>query len=94
VELTLSGHTHYGQIAIPRLGWSLASAFLEHSMGRYQKDGSQLYINPGTNYWGIPFRLGTPPEVTVITLRRAGGRAALRERTRRNTLPEVMPSHP
>ena len=40
-------------------------------MGRHRKDGSQLYINPGTNYWAIPFRLGTPPEVTVLTLRRA-----------------------
>ena len=69
MELTLSGHTHYGQIAIPRLGWSLASPFLEHAMGRHQRNGSQLYINPGTNYWGIPFRLGTPPEVTVLTLR-------------------------
>jgi predicted MPP superfamily phosphohydrolase len=80
VELTLSGHTHYGQIAIPRLGWSLASPFLEHAMGQHQKDGSQLYINPGTNYWGIPFRIGTPPEVTVLTLRRSGGRALAHER--------------
>jgi hypothetical protein len=70
VELTLSGHTHYGQIAIPRLGWSLASPFLEHAMGQHRRDGSQLYINPGTNYWGIPFRIGTLPEVTVLTLRR------------------------
>jgi predicted MPP superfamily phosphohydrolase len=73
VDLTLSGHTHYGQIAIPRLGWSLASPFLEHAMGRHRRNGSQLYINPGTNYWGIPFRLGTPPEVTVLTLRRGTG---------------------
>ena len=32
-----------------------------------------LYINPGTNFWGIPFRIGALPEVTVVTLRRAGG---------------------
>jgi len=69
VEITLSGHTHYGQIAIPRLGWSLASPFLEHAMGEHRQGGSYLYINPGTNYWGIPFRIGTPPEVTVLTLR-------------------------
>lgn len=73
VELTLSGHTHYGQIAIPRLGWSLASPFLEHAMGEHRQGGSYLYINPGTNYWGIPFRIGTPPEVTVLTLRRSEG---------------------
>lgn len=72
VDLTLSGHTHYGQLAIPRLRWSVASVFLEHAMGVYRGGGSVLYINPGTNYWGIPFRVGTPPEVTVVTLRRGG----------------------
>ena len=71
VRLTLSGHTHYGQVAIPRLGWSLASMFLEHAMGAYSKGRSVLYINPGTNYWGLPLRLGALPEVTVVTLRRA-----------------------
>lgn len=94
VELTLSGHTHYGQIAIPRLGWSLASAFLEHSMGQYRRDGSQLYINPGTNYWGIPFRLGTPPEVTVLILRRGDGKPVREPGRPGRSLPEVMPSHP
>jgi predicted MPP superfamily phosphohydrolase len=77
--LTLSGHTHWGQFALPSLGWSLASPFLEHSMGSYAEGGSLLYIHPGTNYWGIPFRLGTPPEVAVITLRRGAvaGRAGI-----------------
>jgi predicted MPP superfamily phosphohydrolase len=75
VELTLSGHTHYGQLVIPWLGWSLASPFLEHAMGEHRTGSSHLYINPGTNYWGIPFRIGTPPEVTVLTLRRSGGEA-------------------
>lgn len=71
VELTLSGHTHYGQLVIPWLGWSLASPFLELAMGEHRAGSSHLYINPGTNYWGIPFRIGTPPEVTVLTLRRS-----------------------
>lgn len=76
VPITLSGHTHWGQFALPRLGWSLASPFLEHAMGAHEREGSLLYIQPGTNYWGIPFRLGTPPEVTVVTLRR-GDRAGI-----------------
>jgi predicted MPP superfamily phosphohydrolase len=71
-HLTLSGHTHYGQLAIPACEWSMASAFLEHSMGRYEAGESILYINPGTNYWGIPFRLGAWPEITLVTLRRQG----------------------
>ena len=71
VSLTLSGHTHWGQLALPRVGWSLASPFLEHAMGAYRERDSLLYISPGTGYWGIPFRLGALPEVTVVRLRRA-----------------------
>jgi predicted MPP superfamily phosphohydrolase len=70
VALTLSGHTHWGQMAIPGFRWSLASPFLLHAMGEYVSDDAVLYVHPGTNYWGLPFRLGTPPEVAVITLRR------------------------
>jgi uncharacterized protein len=79
VHLTLSGHTHHGQFSIPRLGWSLASPFLEHAMGMYRQGESVLYINPGTNYWGVPFRIGALPEVTVVTLRR-GAAGERRER--------------
>jgi predicted MPP superfamily phosphohydrolase len=71
VALTLSGHTHWGQLAVPSLGWSLASPFLKHAMGAYRDRDSLLYISPGTGYWGIPFRLGAFPEVTLIRLRRA-----------------------
>jgi predicted MPP superfamily phosphohydrolase len=71
VHLTLSGHTHHGQLSIPRLGWSLASPFLELAMGSHRLGNSLLYINPGTNYWGLPFRIGALPEVTVLTLRRS-----------------------
>jgi uncharacterized protein len=76
VALTLSGHTHWGQFALPRLGWSLASPFMSRAMGVHESDGSLLYIHPGTGYWGIPFRVGAAPEVAVITLR-AGAPAAV-----------------
>ncbi len=76
VHLTLSGHTHWGQFAIPALEWCMASPFLEHAMGWHERAGSLLYIHPGTTWWGIPFRLGTPPEVAVLTLRSAAAGAA------------------
>jgi uncharacterized protein len=69
--LTLSGHTHWGQFALPRRGWSLASPFLAHAMGAYQEGEALLYVHPGTGFWGIPFRLGAYPEVALITLRAA-----------------------
>ena len=71
VALTLSGHTHWGQFAVPGLSWSLASPFLELAMGAHVDRDALLYISPGTGYWGIPFRLGASPEVTLVTLRSA-----------------------
>jgi predicted MPP superfamily phosphohydrolase len=76
VQLTLSGHTHWGQLALPSLKWSLAGVFLDHAMGVSGRGGSLLYIHPGTGFWGIPFRIGARPEVTIIELRR-GARVAL-----------------
>ncbi|MGH7636997.1 MAG: metallophosphoesterase [Gemmatimonadaceae bacterium] len=69
-DVVLSGHTHHGQFSIPSRNWSLATVFLDYAMGTYSRDGALLYISPGTNFWGIPFRIGALPEVTVITLRR------------------------
>ncbi|HVM44132.1 MAG TPA: metallophosphoesterase [Gemmatimonadales bacterium] len=80
VDLTLSGHTHWGQLGSRRRGWCLASPFLELAMGAHVRGPSALYIHPGTNYWGIPFRLGHAAEVAVITLRR-GQATEIREET-------------
>jgi hypothetical protein len=80
VALTLSGHTHWGQLGFPRLGWCLASPFLELAMGTHRRGDSLLYIHPGTGYWGIPFRLGHAAQVAVITLRR-GENPEIRDET-------------
>jgi predicted MPP superfamily phosphohydrolase len=82
VALTLSGHTHWGQLALPRHGWSLASPFLEHAMGAPMEDEALLYINPGTGYWGIPFRLGASPEITLVTLHGGASASATVHRAR------------
>jgi hypothetical protein len=82
VAVTLSGHTHWGQFAVPHLDWSLASMFLERAMGAHRADSSLLYINPGIGYWGIPFRIGASPEITLVTLRRADVAAAHVHRAR------------
>jgi predicted MPP superfamily phosphohydrolase len=67
VDLQLSGHTHGGQI---RLGVSPADLFLWHGWvrGRYERDGSELYVNRGFGTVGPPARIGAPPEITRIVL--------------------------
>ena len=55
-------------MGIRRLHWSLAGLFIPFNMGLYQRGTSQLYVNTGTGYWLLPFRLGMTPEITLIEL--------------------------
>jgi predicted MPP superfamily phosphohydrolase len=67
--LTLSGHTHGGQVnLIP--GVSSALLLGQYTQGLYHQDAQSLYVNRGLGVVGLPIRIGAPPEITVITLRR------------------------
>ena len=72
VELTLSGHTHGGQLAVPGLsGLSLARFITRFTAGMYRRGRSWLYVNRGAGTTGPPIRLGAPAELAVLTLRTA-----------------------
>ena len=72
LPITIVAHTHGGQLGFRPLHWSLAGLFLRYHMGLYDVAGSQLYVNTGTGYWLLPFRLGMTPEITLLELRRTG----------------------
>jgi len=74
VDLQLSGHTHGGQI------WPFSYlVYLQQPYVQghyvYPESKTQIYISPGTGFWGPPMRLGTHAEVSVITLTRASGKS-------------------
>ena len=69
IPLTLVAHTHGGQFGFRALHWSLAGLFLPYHMGLYRRGASQLYVNTGTGFWLLPWRIGVLPEVTLIELR-------------------------
>jgi predicted MPP superfamily phosphohydrolase len=71
VELTLSGHTHGGQLGFKSLHWSLAKLFMKYHMGHFKEGDCQLYVTPGTGFWVLPVRFGLTPEVTLIELQPA-----------------------
>ena len=68
IPLTLSGHTHAGQMRI--FGYPLSSVMFKESEGWYEKDGQSLYINTGIGCT-LPVRVGVPAEITVITLKKS-----------------------
>lgn len=65
VALQLSGHTHGGQL---RPLTTPVTAFWDFVHGRYERQGSTLYVNRGFGTSGPPSRVGAPPEITRIVL--------------------------
>jgi predicted MPP superfamily phosphohydrolase len=65
VGLQLSGHTHGGQIWPFTFLVKLAQPYIA---GLHSHGETQIYVSPGTGYWGPPMRLGTRAEITRITL--------------------------
>lgn len=64
-QLTLSGHTHGGQMQI--FGWRPTSIRQQEDYGLYEQNGHYLYITAGLGGL-VPFRLNMPNEIAVITL--------------------------
>ncbi len=65
VDLQLSGHTHGGQLFPWNFMVKLDQPYVE---GLFDHDGTQIYVSPGTGYWGPPMRLGTRAEITIFEL--------------------------
>ena len=70
VPLTLSGHIHGGQIAIPLVGWSAGQLITKYVAGHFASGGSQLYVSRGIGVVGVPIRVFVPPELALFELRR------------------------
>jgi predicted MPP superfamily phosphohydrolase len=69
VDLQISGHTHGGQMwpfhYLVRIDQPVLQGLSRHS------ERTQLYTSRGTGFWGPPFRIFAPSEITLLTLRTA-----------------------
>ena len=76
VSLTLSGHTHGGQIHIPGFPnpWIPSGYGDRFRYGHIVEDDRHLIVSGGIGMSIVPVRFGVPPEVLMIRL---GGRPAL-----------------
>jgi len=86
IELTLAGHTHGGQVKFEIVDHSVSPARLitpfvaglyrlpmsnGHAAASDNGVQAALYVNRGLGTFGFPVRIGVPPEITLLTLRRA-----------------------
>lgn len=66
--LTLSGHTHGGQIALPVIGrFPVASHYGQrYAYGHVFERNRHLVVSAGLGVSGFPVRLGVPPEIVLV----------------------------
>jgi len=71
IGLTLSGHTHGGQVVLANIDGapiSIAASRFRYLSGLYQLNGTSLYVNRGIGYFGIPVRINCLPEISRFKL--------------------------
>jgi predicted MPP superfamily phosphohydrolase len=68
-DLTISGHSHGGQIRLPFLGALIVPFGVgEYDMGLFQTVAGPLYVNPGIGYFYLNIRFCCRPEITVFSI--------------------------
>jgi len=70
IALTISGHTHGGQVRIPGYGALVVPSRYgrRYVYGHIVEDHRHLVVSAGLGTSGLPVRFGTPPEIVVITM--------------------------
>lgn len=64
VALTLSGHTHGGQVRL--FGYSPVTPSPQRYTWGHVREHTDLVVSGGLGYSMIPVRFGMPPEITVV----------------------------
>ena len=69
--LTVAGHTHGGQIALPLIGRPVVPSRYgqRYAAGLIREDKRMLFVSTGIGTSILPVRFGVPPEVSVLYLR-------------------------
>ena len=72
-NLLLAGHTHGGQVTVEILHESINPArfFTPYIYGLYRSGNAAAYVTRGIGTIGLPTRIGAPPEISVLRLRKA-----------------------
>ena len=65
ISLQLSGHTHSGQLT--PFTWFTRIVFGDFTYGLQRLGRLQVYTSSGAGTWGPPMRVGTSPEVVLLT---------------------------
>ena len=73
IDVTFAGHTHGFQfgVEIGNFKWSPVQYVYRQWADLYREGDQYIYVNRGFGYLGYPGRVGIPPELTIMELKRA-----------------------
>ena len=74
IDITLCGHTHGGQVAIPFITRHFIPIKdpVRYQAGLVKEANGYTYVNRGIGTLVFPIRVAAPPEITCITLNKYG----------------------
>lgn len=72
IDIMFAGHTHGFQMGVEfgDFKWSPSQYMYKQWAGLYRKGDQYIYVNRGYGCIGYPGRIGMPPEITIIELKR------------------------
>jgi predicted MPP superfamily phosphohydrolase len=69
VSLTLSGHTHGGQVRLFGYSPVVPSEYgNRYAYGHMLEEDRHLIVSGGLGYSNLPVRVGVPPEIVLVEL--------------------------
>ncbi len=70
ITLTIAGHTHGGQVAIPLIGRPIVPSGYgqRYAIGHIVEQGRHLFVTPGIGTSILPVRFRVPPEISLLVI--------------------------
>jgi predicted MPP superfamily phosphohydrolase len=68
--LTIAGHTHGGQVALPFVGRPIVPSRYgqRYAQGQVREGGKTLFVSSGIGTTHLPVRLGVTPEISLLKI--------------------------
>ena len=68
--LTIAGHTHGGQVALPFVGRPIVPSRYgqRYAQGQVREGGKTLFVSSGIGTTHLPIRLGVTPEISLLKI--------------------------
>lgn len=65
-DITITGHTHAGQIRLPFIYKYAIPCEGDFDIGLYEKNFGKVFVSPGLGETALPMRLGIPPRIDLL----------------------------